>query len=383
MKKLFAVLFCALSALTICGCSQKAPGGEHDFASPFSSASADNEYKPRSSYKMIIPPEGYVPEVTDNSQENPQISTPELQLPEATGAFQISGTRLVDANGNEFIMRGINHSHVWYKNELENALDGIAATGANCVRIVFADGDRWERVTAADLQNVIEECAERRLVMIAEIHDATGKEDQTALDNAVSCWIEMKDVLNAYSDRVILNIANEWLGGWDADKWKNGYTAAIPRLREAGITNTIMVDAAGWGQYGESIKTAGKAVFDSDPDRNTMFSIHMYGTAGKDSSTITQNLKGATDQGLCVAVGEFGWNHSDGDVDEAFIMKYCAENSIGYIGWSWKGNSGGVEYLDIAKDWRGETLSEEWGSPLVNGENGIKATSTICSIFEQ
>ena len=378
MKRLLSLLFCALFAVSLCGCSNKAPGGEHDFTTPISSATAANEYKPRGSYKMIIPPDGYIPENPEES-ETPRPAAP---LPAATGAFWISGTKLVDANGNEFVMRGINHAHVWYKDELETALDGIAATGANCVRIVLADGDQWERVTPAELQRVIEECAKRKLIMIAEFHDATGKDDQVPLDNAVSCWIELKDVLNAYSDKVILNIANEWLGGWDADKWKAGYTAAIPRLREAGITNTIMVDAAGWGQYGESIKTAGKAVFDSDPDRNTMFSIHMYGTAGKDAATITAGLKGATDQDLCVIVGEFGYNHSDGDVDEAFIMKYCAENSIGYIGWSWKGNSGGVEYLDIARDWRGEALSEDWGAVLVNGENGIKATSKICSIFE-
>lgn len=379
MKRLLSLLFCVLFTLAFTAC-KKAPGGAEDYNPPFSdnSENSNNEYKPRSSFKMIIPPEGYIPEVTENSQEN----TPAAPLPAANGAFQISGTRLVDANGNEFIMRGVNHAHVWYKSELENALDGIAATGANCVRVVFADGDQWERVTASELQSVIEKCAERRLVMIAEIHDATGKDDIASLDRAVDCWIEVKDVLNAYSDKVILNIANEWLGTWDSAKWQEGYTAAVPKLRAAGISNTIMVDAGGWGQHGASVAEAGKAVFNSDPDRNTMFSIHMYGTAGGSSATITQNLKGATEQGLCVVVGEFGWNHSDGDVDEAFIMKYCAENSLGYIAWSWKGNSGGVEYLDIAKDWRGETLSAEWGEPLVNGENGIKATSRLCTVFE-
>ena len=69
-----------------------------------------------------------------------------------------------------------------------------------------------------------------------------------------------------------------------------------------------------------------------------MFAVHMYGTAGKNSSVIEKNLRFATDNGLCVIVGEFGYTHTDGDVDEAFIMKYCQENGIGYLGWSWKGN---------------------------------------------
>ncbi len=269
-----------------------------------------------------------------------------------------------------------------FKDQLETALDGIAATGANTVRVVLADGDQWEKTTAEDLERTIVECNERKMIAVVEVHDGCGMDKRSYLDNAVSYWIEMKDVLTKYIDTAILNITNEWIGEWNAEAWRDGYVEAIPKLREAGIKNTIMVDAAGWGQYGESIRKYGKDVFDSDPDKNTMFSIHMYGTAGKNERTITSNLKGVTDQGLCVVVGEFGYNHSDGDVDEAYIMQYCVENDLGYLGWSWKGNGGGVEYLDIAKDWSGNVLSDDWGEILVNGDNGIKKTSKLCSIFE-
>lgn len=319
--------------------------------------------------------------VTDSVSDNSGNSDNDAP-PASEGGFRVDGTKLVDANGNEFVMRGINHAHTWFRDQLDTALDGIAATGANCVRIVLSDGDQWTKIPAEEMEETITKCIERKMIAIVELHDGTGKEEQSYLDNAVDYWIEMKDVLNKYTNTVILNIANEWIGSWDARKWQKGYTEAIPRLREAGIKNTIMVDAAGWGQYGESIKKAGKAVFDSDPDKNTMFSVHMYGTAGKNKSTITSNLKAATDKDLCVVVGEFGWNHSDGDVDEGYIMQYCAENDLGYIGWSWKGNGGGVEYLDIAVDWTGDTLSSDWGEVLVNGDNGIKKTSKICSVFD-
>ncbi|NLZ46986.1 MAG: glycoside hydrolase family 5 protein, partial [Clostridiales bacterium] len=115
---------------------------------------------------------------------------------------------------------------------------------------------------------------------------------------------------------------------------------------------------------------------------NTMFSIHMYGSAGGNSSSISSNLNNVTKQNLCVIVGEFGHNHSDGDVDEAYIMKYCTEKKIGYLGWSWKGNGGGVEYLDIAYYWDGSLLSSDWGHVLINGTNGIKKTSKTCSVFK-
>lgn len=316
--------------------------------------------------------------VSDNSPDNLDSNTP----PAAEGGFKVDGTKLIDANGNEFVIRGINHAHVWFRDQLETALDGIAETGSNTVRIVLADGDKWEKTTAEDLERTIIECNERKMIAVVEVHDGCGMDERSYLDNAVNFWIEMKDVLAKYTDTAILNITNEWIGQWNAEAWRDGYTGALPKLREAGIKNTIMVDSAGWGQYGESIRKYGKEVFDSDPDKNTMFSIHMYGAAGKNSATIAKNLKGATDQGLCVIVGEFGYNHSDGDVDEAYIMQYCNENDLGYLGWSWKGNGGGVEYLDIAKDWSGNELSEDWGEVLVNGENGIKQTAKICSIFK-
>lgn len=46
-----------------------------------------------------------------------------------------------------------------------------------------------------------------------------------------------------------------------------------------------------------------------------------------------------------------------------------------------KGNSGGVEYLDIALDWDGKELSADWGEPLVNGPYGIKNTAKTASVF--
>ena len=82
-----------------------------------------------------------------------------------------------------------------------------------------------------------------------------------------------------------------------------------------------------------------------------------------------------------VVIGEFGQYHSDGDVDEDYIMSYCTQKNIGYMGWFWKGNSGGGEYLDIANQWDSSQLSSDWGEKLINGTNGIRKTSKICYVF--
>ncbi len=297
--------------------------------------------------------------------------------------FIVSGNKLLDANGEEFIMRGINHSHTWFKKDTKTAVPAIAETGANTVRIVLSNGYQWQKDTADEVVDVVELCKENKLVTILEVHDGTGKDDPAVLDEIADYWIEIKDVLIGNEDSVILNIANEWYGQWGGKEWAQAYISVIPKIREAGIRNTIMVDSAGWGQYGQSVADYGKQIFEADELRNTMFSIHMYGSAGGSKAKIRKNIDGALDKGLCLIIGEFGYNHSDGDVDEQFIMDYCTEKKVGYLGWSWKGNSGGVEYLDIAKDWKGSVLSEDWGEILINGKNGIRETSQLCSIFKK
>ncbi|CDM68969.1 putative cellulase [Clostridium bornimense] len=294
--------------------------------------------------------------------------------------FRVEGTKLYDANGKEFVMRGINHAHAWYKGNEETAISAIAKTGANTVRIAVGDGEQWGYDDINTLKNLISLCEKNKLVAVVEVHDATGSDDISKLNNAVSYWVKMKDALIGKEDTVILNIANEWFGTWDGKKWAEGYKQAIPKLRNAGIKNTIMIDCAGWGQYPKSIHNYGKEVFNADSEKNTMFSIHMYEYAGGDADTIKNNIDGVLNQGLALSIGEFGIKHTNGDVDEKTIMSYCQEKSVGYIGWSWYGNGDEWKYLDIANDWSGNSFSE-WGNVLLNYKDGIKNTSKICSVY--
>ena len=87
------------------------------------------------------------------------------------------------------------------------------------------------------------------MICILEVHDTTGKDSTSDLNSAVNYWLEMKDLLNANKDYVILNIANEWCGQWDKDVtsdsdkalWKNTYVQAVQALRNYGICVGIEV----------------------------------------------------------------------------------------------------------------------------------------------
>ena len=185
------------------------------------------------------------------------------------------------------------------------------------------------------------------MIAVVEVHDGTGKDDVRYLNRAIDYWIDVKDALIGNEAYAILNIANEWYGSWsNNEKWRDAYIEAIPKLREAGIKNTIMVDSAGWGQnVTQSVLTFADKIVEADPDKNTMFSVHMYGSAGKNAAVIKSTIAKSIKMNICLVVGEFGYNHSDGDVDEATIMSYTTEVGMGYIGWSWKGNGGGKSLL--------------------------------------
>lgn len=313
--------------------------------------------------------------VNDSGNTNPSDTTPTT-----TTGFHTSGATLYDAKGNPFIMRGINHAYSWYLGYEDTAIPAIARTGANCVRLVITDGQQYNKTSLSEIQKLIQLCKDNKLIAIVEVHDATGSDNIQDLQKAADFWIEMKSALIGNEANVILNIANEWGGAWDSANWAAGYQQVIPKLRNAGIKNTLMVDCAGWGQYPQSIAEAGQSVVQADSQHNIMFSIHMYEYAGA-YGAVQSNIDSALNVGVPLCIGEFGIKHTNGPVDYKTIMSYSQSKGVGYLGWSWKGNGDTWAYLDIAQDWGGSQLSEQ-GKAIIYDQNGIKNTSKSCSIFD-
>ncbi|GFI21407.1 mannan endo-1,4-beta-mannosidase [Lachnospiraceae bacterium] len=294
----------------------------------------------------------------------------------STNGMYVRNGKLYNADGNEFLMRGINVAHAWYPNETQTSINAIADRGANCVRVVLADGTQWNKTQRSEVENIISWCESRGLICILEVHDHTGYDDVSRLNNAVNYWLEIKDLINAHKKYVILNIANEWLGTWNnASTWTSAYQSAIHTLRNAGIENVIMIDTSGYGQETSTCIDNSQRVVSADSTGNTMISIHMYSVAGKDATTVKNNIDSMLSTGVCFCIGEFGNWQNGADVDETTIMQHCTDKGIGYIAWSWNGNSGIDLSLDIANDWQGSSLTE-WGNYVFYADGiGIKDTS--------
>lgn len=314
--------------------------------------------------------------VNGNGGENPPISSGE--------GFRVSGTKLLDANGAEFVMRGVNMAWTWYKSSGILQLEAISRAGANCVRIVLSDGTKWSKDDASTVSSLINKCEQLEMIAILEVHDYTGGDDANGLLSAARYFADLKNVLIGKEKTVIINIANEWLGQWNSANWESGYKSAIPIIRNAGLNHCIMVDAGGWGQHAASVHGKGTSVLNADPNKNIIFAIHMYGSAGN-TNVVKSNIDGVLNNGLALCIGEFGWYHGDGDVDEDLILSYCKEKNVGWLAWSWYGNDESVKYLDLVTSPGDETKTNNpsnsnWGQKIINA---WKSEAEVCTIFNE
>ena len=298
----------------------------------------------------------------------------------ATG-IHIQNGRLLEANGNDFVMRGVNHAHTWYPGETQSLAD-VKRLGANTVRVVLSDGHRWTRNSAEDVAGVIAQCKANRLICVLEVHDTTGYGEEAAagtLDHAADYWIGLKDVLTGQENYVIINIGNEPWGNTNPAGWTDPTIAAVKKLRGAGFTHTIMVDAPNWGQDWQGVMRANaQSVYNADPTGNLIFSIHMYSVYDT-AQEITDYLNAFVTAELPILIGEFGGPPDQyGDPDEDTMMAAAQQLKLGYLAWSWSGNTDPI--LDLAIDFDPTRLSS-WGQRVFNGANGIAATSKEATVY--
>lgn len=286
--------------------------------------------------------------------------------------IKVDGTKLLDHCGNEFVMRGVNLAYTWFKSSAYDQLEAIHKYGANAVRIVLNNGIKNKADDAASVKKIADKCKEYGMVAILEVHDVTGSDNIDDLLKAAEYFADMASSLKGTESYIMVNIANEWHNSSSASVWRDGYVKAIPVLRNAGIRNCIMVDAGGYGQNAATIHTYGKDVLASDVENNILFSIHMYGGAGNTNKVIP-NIDGVINQDLAVCVGEFGWYHSDGDVDEAKILSYCQQKNVGWLAWSWYGNGSPVQYLDVVKDATKNPVLASYNNITINNWNNTQS----------
>jgi hypothetical protein len=251
------------------------------------------------------------------------------------GFFVLNG-KLYDANGQEFRIRGVNRLH-WDS----PSADGIAKSGANAVRydmdFTRAPSDNVNELQSQGIQN--------GSVPIVGNWTATCDRGGTqSLQNAVQTWVSQASQWTTLDRYLMVNIANEW-GPPNSTVWRDQYISAIGSLRQAGYLGPIVIDAGDCGQDVLDLLNYSTAVFNSDPQKNVIFSLHVYGNAqtAMNNNWFQQLSKLSSTAGMVFIIGEFGPGRNIGpsptNVSDSQVIQAAEANNLGWIAWAWDDNN--------------------------------------------
>lgn len=294
----------------------------------------------------------------------------------ATG-FYVSNGRLYDANGQDFVMRGINHPFVWFQSQ-NSSFANMKRAGANTVRVVLDQG-----ITTGQVNTVVSQCKANRLVCVLEIHSTTGwaaGNGKITLSQAADAWLRVKSAFIGQERYVIINIGNEPYASGTDTGWISQTNTAISKLRAGGVTHTLIADAPAWGQDNNRLMLNNAAsILSRDPLRNVVFSVHMYSIYSQ-AATVNSYINYFADNRLPLIVGEWGHALHGSPVAWTTIMSATRSRSIGWLAWSWSGNGGTDAPLDMTNNFNPNSLTT-WGNNVINGTNGLRATSREASVY--
>jgi mannan endo-1,4-beta-mannosidase len=259
----------------------------------------------------------------------------------------------------------------------------IAKTGANVVRIVWLSDDEDSRGNASRLELIVANCIENNMIPMIELHGATGKWD--LLQNMVDYWVkpEVVAVIKKYEKFLLLNIANECGDhGITEEQFREGYSKAIERIRNTGVKLPIVIDASSWGQNIDILQAAGPFLIEQDPEKNLLFSIHMWWPEDDGSKDkIILEINESVEMELPLIVGEYapmGVGCKE-FIDHITIMSQCQKNEIGWLTWSWGlVNNADCELMDMTNNEQPGKFDGlyAWGLEVaVTDTNSIKKTS--------
>jgi mannan endo-1,4-beta-mannosidase len=294
--------------------------------------------------------------------------------------FHVQGDVLLTPDGRPFIARGINLQYGDRPKAAYPALGVLHDQGANIIRLELrAD------TSAHDLRRALNRAVRLKtpvMVMLWE-KDVTCRHDSAVLRHyAQDLWRgRWSQVLLArkYQPYLMLNIANEWGSSNNGFRdYLATYRELIGALRARGFRMPLVIDAADCGQNPASFTDGRGATLEAaDPLHNTIFSVHAYNRPWADHVKIDANLAALQATGLPFLLGEFGSRQlvEDGAaVDHLYLMQRAQAMGIGWIAWSWKGNGGPSQVLDMSKRYGRAELTQH-GQDVINGPDGIRATA--------
>jgi mannan endo-1,4-beta-mannosidase len=152
-----------------------------------------------------------------------------------------------------------------------------------------------------------------------------------------------------------------------------------------------MIDAGGYGQNIDDLLNYATAVFNSDPQKNLIFSWHIYGAVP--TANVAPNIAklAALSQsaGMVFVIGEFGPGRNIGPsptlTTPAAIITACEANGLGWLVWAWDDGTGDTGFsLTLAGPGTYATTADlsTFGQDVVlNSTYGLAVIAKPATIF--
>ena len=268
------------------------------------------------------------------------------------GGFFVYNGQLYDPNGNVFRIRGVDRAH--YDNPDQ---PGISKAGANTVRFFMFNIGVGGAQPASTYENVALQqhinYQELPIITAANVAGTTtyisGDNSPADLATTVTWWVNNEAAFAPIMNQMTINIANEWgpptyetTSG--SATWASSYETAIARLRAAGYTCPLVIDTGNSGEDVGDLLNYATQVFNSDPQKNIIFSLHLYYNSAQAlaNNWFGQLAQLSASQGMVFIIGEFGPGRDIGPaptlVTPQKIIQASETNGLGWVAWAWDDN---------------------------------------------
>ena len=253
--------------------------------------------------------------------------------------LRVSGTKLVDGNGNIIQLKGVStHGIAWFPEYLNiDALKTLRDDwGINVIRIAMYPKEYGGYLNGGDkevLKNTIDEGVRMAttlgLYVIIDWH-VLNYNPNDIKEAAVIFFKEMSLKYQGY-ENVIYEICNEPVGADWTTQIKPYAESVISAIRENDSDALILVGTNTWSQDVDDV------VGNTLSDTNVCYTLHFYASTHKE--TIQNKLKYAIDNGVPVFVSECSICDASGfgDIDYTWANSWISllnDNDISYIAWS-------------------------------------------------
>lgn len=306
---------------------------------------------------------------------------------EEHGRLSISGSNLVDENGEIFQIRGVSTSGLaWYPEYVsEDTFRTLRDNwNVNTIRLAMYTADSGGYCVTDDagretlkqlVLSGVQAAGNLGMYVIIDWHILSDNDPNMNKDMALSFFGEMSSLLNGCGN-VIYEICNEPNSGVTWDSVRTYSLDVIDTIRSQAPDSVIIVGTPTWSQ---DVDAAAASPIERD---NLLYSLHFYANTHRDE--LRQKAIDAIEAGLPLIVSEFGISDASGsgeiNTEEGDLWLSMLDHyQIGYVIWNLSNKDESSALLrpetTALCDWSRDELSAsaQWFISRMTGEQPVPA----------